>query len=333
MLEDYWYIALSSSQLKHKPISVTMFDEPIVLFRSQNKVTALEDRCAHRHAPLSKGKICQGKISCPYHGWQYDESGKLAYIPSLGVPKGRLQIKSYPTKEYGGYIWICPSGKPSQEAPKPFIHLNDKGYATFRMQNTFDASVEQCLENFLDCPHAMHVHDFWFRTRSNEKTTVRVSSLVDGAKVEYFKEPRKKSLVWWLLSNSKATMKHTDRFIAPATSRVEYIFSDNRHYIITSHCTPINNIKTEVYTTISFRFGHIACLIKPFFHMLSKIIIKQDVEILNHQANTIKMFPESNFKSTESDLLYPYILSFRDAIAFNKPHPQPDNTKELSIIL
>lgn len=333
MLEDYWYIVLPSRKLKNKPIAVTLFDKPYVIFKSHGNIVALEDRCAHRHAPLSKGKICDGHIQCPYHGWQYDHTGTLKHIPSLGKPTQTLKIKSFPAIDDGSYIWICPSGNPSHPKPLPFLCLQEKGYSTFRLQNRFSAPVDHCLENFLDCPHATHVHDFWFRTHANQSTKATVRTLHDGAEVEYFKEPREKSIVWWMLSNAKSSMRHTDRFIAPATSRVEYQFSDQRHYIITSHCTPVTNQHTEVYTTITFKFGAIAWIIRPFFHLLSNLIIKQDVDILAQQAKTISQFPESNFMSTEADLLYPHIYAFRNAIIHNQPLPQPTPAKEVEIIL
>lgn len=333
MLEDYWYVALPSRKLKSKPVSITLFAKPYVIFKSQGKVFALEDRCAHRHAPLSKGKICDGHIECPYHGWQYDHTGSLKYIPSVGKPKQSLKIKSFPTIDDGAYIWICPSGTPRQEAPLPFLCLNEKGYSTFRLQNRFAAPVEHCLENFLDCPHAAHVHNFWFRTPAKQSVKAIVRTFEDGAEVEYFQEPRKKSIVWWMLSDTKSSMRHTDRFIAPATSRVEYIFDDHRHYIITSHCSPISNQLTEVYTTITFKLSKIAFLIKPLFHALSKIIIKQDVKMIAQQAITMSQFSESHFMSTEADLMYPHICSFRKAIIDNLPLPTSTNPKEVDIIL
>ena len=43
---------------------------------ADGKVAALEDRCAHRFAPLSMGKIVGGdRVQCPYHGLEYDTSG------------------------------------------------------------------------------------------------------------------------------------------------------------------------------------------------------------------------------------------------------------------
>ncbi|MDH3763797.1 MAG: Rieske 2Fe-2S domain-containing protein, partial [Gammaproteobacteria bacterium] len=69
MLEDYWYIACRSNNLRRKPLALTIMGQHLALFRSEaGTVAALQDRCAHRNAPLSQGKVCEESLQCPYHG-------------------------------------------------------------------------------------------------------------------------------------------------------------------------------------------------------------------------------------------------------------------------
>jgi phenylpropionate dioxygenase-like ring-hydroxylating dioxygenase large terminal subunit len=313
----YWYIVCHSQELKKKPISATIASIPIVVFRTQSGVvTALEDRCVHRHAPLSQGKICQEYIECPYHGWQYDIDGTVKNVPAL--PKNcnlphNLSIKKYHCLEQDGYVWVCLADKPATQQPLKFPHLEEPMWTSFRMKTRFQAPVDSCLENFLDCPHATFVHRFWFRTPKAKPVKVIVRTLEDGAVAEYFEEPRESAIVWWLLSQRRTQMQHTDRFIAPATSRVDYIFSDKRHYIITSSCTPINDSETEVHTVITFFFKPIGWLIKLFFEPLSHLIITQDIKMLNMQQSNIKRFGKTNYIFTQADLLLPYIMKWRQS--------------------
>jgi hypothetical protein len=109
-------------------------------------------------------------------------------------------------------------------------------------------------------------------------------------------------------------MKHTDRFIAPATSRVDYQFSSNREYIISSSCTPINQTTTRVHTVVSFRFGKIAPLIRLFFEPLSHLIIQQDVRIIRQQQANIQRFGKPEFTAIEQDVLFKPILAWRKAL-------------------
>jgi len=201
------------------------------------------------------------------------------------------------------------------------------------MQTRFDAPVEACLENFLDCPHATFVHRRWFRAPTGKKVRVKLRSLADGAEAEYFHEPREKSLVWWLLSPANTQMKHTDRFIAPNISRVDYEFSNGFHYIITSVCTPLTARRTEVYTTITFRYGRIGKLVRLLFEPLSRIIIRQDVKMLNAMQKNIDRFGGARFNSSEADLLAPHIIRWREAIRNDSAPPPSGQGRELDIVL
>ena len=83
MLENYWYIACSSKSISKKPHAFKAFNKSLVAFRGTDGVVAvLEDRCAHRNAPLSKGFIDNGLLRCPYHGWGYRTDGVAADIPA-----------------------------------------------------------------------------------------------------------------------------------------------------------------------------------------------------------------------------------------------------------
>ena len=50
------------------PFTRTILNEPVVMFRTQDGIVALEDRCCHRALPLSMGKVVENNIQCGYHG-------------------------------------------------------------------------------------------------------------------------------------------------------------------------------------------------------------------------------------------------------------------------
>jgi phenylpropionate dioxygenase-like ring-hydroxylating dioxygenase large terminal subunit len=336
MLEDYWHIACASKSLKRKPKALTVFSKDIAICRNdQGQPFAVEDRCAHRNLPLHCGKLVNGQLQCPYHGWTYNSKGQASNIPAIPeqqkVISSKIKITAYPCYEVNGYIWICISQNPVHKSPPVFPFINKPGWTTFRMQTRFDATVENCLENFLDIPHATFVHRLWFRSPHSETIKADIKELSDGAVAEYIKEPRKKSLVFRLLSKSKTLLEHTDRFIAPAMSRVDYKFSDKRHYIISSFCTPINKDETEVFTVITFKYKYIGLLIRCVFEPLSRLIIRQDVNILKKQQRNIQRFGEEKFVQIPQDLLRPYIISWREAISANKPKNINSKPKSIEI--
>jgi len=72
----WWPVALSH-ELGKQPLACQLHDLPLVLFRAEDGTpAALPDRCPHRFAPLSAGKVRDGQIECPYHGWRFAADGR-----------------------------------------------------------------------------------------------------------------------------------------------------------------------------------------------------------------------------------------------------------------
>ena len=85
--------------------------EPVLLGRTrEGGLFALRDICPHRAAPLSAGRIREGTVECPYHGWRFKPDGQCAHIPSLlqdqDMDVGRIRVQSYPAREQDGLIWV-----------------------------------------------------------------------------------------------------------------------------------------------------------------------------------------------------------------------------------
>jgi hypothetical protein len=156
--------------------------------------------------------------------------------------------------------------------------------------------------------------------------------------VEFFEERDAQSLVSKLLFPSKSRLIHTDRFLMPTTTRVDYFFSNRRHFIITSQCTPISENHTAVYTTVTYRFGHIGRLVRLFFAPLCRRILQQDVDILGRQTAQLKKFGGEKFHFVESDLIGPPIMRlWKQAISGHSfdeelPEQTPITTKEVRLL-
>jgi phenylpropionate dioxygenase-like ring-hydroxylating dioxygenase large terminal subunit len=88
-INGYWYIAAAGSELKEKPIKLKVEGESLVLWRDRaGKPQALRDRCAHRGMALSAGKVVDGCIQCPYHGYTYDGEGRPIRFSSIRAFSG-----------------------------------------------------------------------------------------------------------------------------------------------------------------------------------------------------------------------------------------------------
>ena len=77
-LKNAWYVAANDHEIGRKPLGRVLLGEPVVMYRMEDgTVVALEDRCVHRHLPLSMGKLVGDKLQCHYHGLQYDSTRHL----------------------------------------------------------------------------------------------------------------------------------------------------------------------------------------------------------------------------------------------------------------
>jgi nitrite reductase/ring-hydroxylating ferredoxin subunit len=84
VLRDFWYATVPMDWLKDRPKPFKLLGQEIVLFADKDGLpAALEDRCCHRTAKLSKGWINNGNIVCGYHDWEYDREGQLVMIPQF----------------------------------------------------------------------------------------------------------------------------------------------------------------------------------------------------------------------------------------------------------
>ena len=103
-LRNAWTVAAWAHELDGgKLLARTLLDEPLVFFRNaQGQPQALLDRCPHRFAPLSMGKLCDGgaSVQCPYHGLRFDGGGACVHNPH---GDGRIpvaaKVRSYPVVE------------------------------------------------------------------------------------------------------------------------------------------------------------------------------------------------------------------------------------------
>src|SRR5262245_54513652 len=96
---DQWYVAGFSWEFETGAIARTLLGQPVVLFRAAGKVSALEDKCAHRHLPLSCGTLEPAGIRCGYHGLLFDGNGQCVEIPGqTHIPK-QARVRAYPIEE------------------------------------------------------------------------------------------------------------------------------------------------------------------------------------------------------------------------------------------
>ena len=175
-LHNYWYVAARAEEVGDTPLARTILDEAIVMFRGPDgKAIALEDRCCHRHLPLSEGAVVDGTIRCGYHGLRFDGTGACIEVPGqTRVPPGAL-VKSYPVIERHPFVWLW-MGDPAAADPAALIDFPwFEAPGRRERGELFHANCNYALlvDNLMNFTHLTYVHG----------TTIGNAAVTDSAEV------------------------------------------------------------------------------------------------------------------------------------------------------
>lgn len=328
-LKPYWFVACKSKVVKKKPISVTILGVPLVIFRTYSGVVALQDRCPHRNAPLSKGVIKNNKIECPYHGWQFDSNGICKRIPGLCyMAKNFPKIDAFCTQEKYGFVWVCLVSPLKHELYKPLFYDNSK-YHTFIEHREVNGQLINIAENFLDATHTHFVHKGLIR-HDNKRQHVRVciNSSISSVEACYYEESKQSGIISQLLEQNRD--KSYGRFILPSVVELEYIDLKGTSLLITLYITPTEGSQHQIYSIISIRKSILPRLaMKLLIYPFLELAYRQDKKILDLQQQNIERFGgKEKFMVISQDILYPYIRSL-----INEDNETKGNHTETTVVI
>lgn len=213
---DLWQAVALSRDLGGKPRRIWWNDRPIVLFRGPQGVAALIDRCPHRHAPLSAGRVVGGAVECPYHGWRFDGEGQCTHLPGMLGQMPRYRVPGFRVVERDGILYLS-EGEPP--APPP----GAAGNLRLRLvQSTAQGRVIDVAENILDATHTHFTHRGLLRGLSAKRYRVQVEVTGGPGWVEavYSGEDRQQGIVSTLLEGMR--VRTIGRYRAPGIAELEY---------------------------------------------------------------------------------------------------------------
>jgi phenylpropionate dioxygenase-like ring-hydroxylating dioxygenase large terminal subunit len=160
-IRNAWYVGAWEHEVTRELKRRVILNEPIVFYRREDGTpVALTDRCAHRQAPLSMGRIVGNEVECPYHGLRFDTGGVCTHIPSQSKIPGNARVHSYPVVERNRWIWIW-MGDPALADPdliEDFHWLGDPAWGNTGDLLHLKGNYQLIVDNLLDTTHLTFVH-------------------------------------------------------------------------------------------------------------------------------------------------------------------------------
>ncbi|MCK9514316.1 MAG: aromatic ring-hydroxylating dioxygenase subunit alpha [Pigmentiphaga sp.] len=180
-----WWVAAFGDDIGRSLLARWLLDTPVVLFRREDgTVAALEDRCPHRMAPLSIGRLQGDTVECGYHGFRFADNGRCVRVPTQDSPPD-ISVRYFPVREIGPLVWIYLGDLAviDQVPPPPDMPwLTDRAFALRHGTMEIAANYMLLKENVLDLTHLGYVHASTFQVTDIVRPP---DVVVDGDTVHY----------------------------------------------------------------------------------------------------------------------------------------------------
>jgi phenylpropionate dioxygenase-like ring-hydroxylating dioxygenase large terminal subunit len=166
-----WYVLDATRSFGAAPRRVSLLGRELVVWRVGAQLMAALDVCPHLGAALSAGRVCDGKLICPWHGRAFGPEAEPGFAP-------------LPTHDDGYLLWVrADSSEPSTERPYLAVRPERGIDAVIRMEA--ECEPKDVIANRLDPWHGAHYHAHSFgRLRvidqGDDAITVRVAYRVAG---------------------------------------------------------------------------------------------------------------------------------------------------------
>jgi phenylpropionate dioxygenase-like ring-hydroxylating dioxygenase large terminal subunit len=294
LIYNLWYVAAPGCQLKKgATLAKTILGQQVLLGRDRNgMVFCLRDFCPHRGIPLRYGRFDGETIECCYHGWCFNTSGQCTRIPSLlpddTTDVSRVKTQSFPCHEVDGNVWVFipPPGTraPGQlpEIPAAPVAMHN-GY--FHVDSVvLPCNIDHAVIGLMDPSHGPFVHaSWWWRSRRSMHSKAKHFA-PHGLGFKMVRHaPSSNSRAYRILGGERST---EITFQLPGL-RTEHIRIGDRHVVLLTALTPIDDKNTELHQFLYSDIGFIRA-IRPLLVRFGRAFIRQDLEIVKKQQEGLK---------------------------------------------
>lgn len=176
-VRNAWYPLAWARDIGRSLAKRVVIEQDLVVYRTEDgRVAALDDVCPHRLAPLSIGRLRGDAVECGYHGLTFDCSGRCIVAPGMSSPPPSARVRSYPTTESMGMVWIW-MGEPDLADPAQVFRLTEYDDPAFSSVEgdalPVAANYLSLADNLCDPTHVVYVHTSTLASVGREETRIR----------------------------------------------------------------------------------------------------------------------------------------------------------------
>ncbi len=303
---DGWFPVATSRELGRKPLRRFLCGVPLVLFRDSTKAAvALHDRCPHRHAPLSDGRVVDGEIECPYHGWRFNSQGRCTAIPFHDGAVPQRFVAKLPVEERHGLVFVK-RGDGDASIYTPYWEGEGRTLSKI-IPTEAETRLIDVMENVLDPTHTAFTHNTLMRGMGDKRRKVAVSVTANGDKLElaFDGETAQDGLVSKLTGERNRTGSLTN-ILHPGIVEAVYWQDHRLNLVTTVYFSPAHESLTRgfIVLTTPMKAG-LAYLKAAVFIPMFRMIIRQDRTVLKASHANWKTFDRPQPAVSPHDYMRP----------------------------
>lgn len=180
-----WYAILTADEVRPgRGTGARRLGHDLVFWRgADGQVHGALDRCPHRGAKLSPGKVKDGCIECPFHGFLFDGAGTCTAIPAH--PERRISaamsLAPLPLREAHGFVWLWTGPEAAPDGEIPFFDFEGFSWQGSQLTVPVETHYTRAIENQLDFAHLPFVHASTIGRFATAE--VEVNTAVDGDRI------------------------------------------------------------------------------------------------------------------------------------------------------
>jgi len=305
-----WYPAARVDDLRRgERRTALLLGIPLLLGRRKDgKVFAMRDLCPHRGIPLSAGWFDGERVTCKYHGWEFEPcSGQCMKIPSLTgedtLDATKIFAGAYACEERDGYAWVFipepGAGRINAELPAvPEVPKFSSRFRTAHLTADLPCNVDHGIIGLMDPAHGPFVHQaWWWRSRGSiHEKQKRFEPIKDEAhhgRNAGFRmaahAPSRNSLPYKLLG-AHGPVTTTIDFVLP-NRRYEIIRSGDKWFATLTTVTPVTPSTCRIDVCGAWNVLGWFPFFTPILRFFGNRFVRQDQETMVEQAQGLRYGP------------------------------------------